>query len=287
MSIYLSGSVGYTLLEYNSMYVLLFADIHDGIEYCKQNNSEYIASFLNRHSNKNKILLEEIIREQFKLTELWPNAKHTQELKKLNQSNENIIPVDIRPMLIPFSWELIEEDIEMGNKTLDFYIGNLTQLFNEESDLFNKYLKDNIQSMTNKQNLLQSSKLSPLVHYNELKTIFEEFKLYYKDFMSKSIVYIKKNKIDILYRINNIISMIMEWYIVLLIHNDMKNTIIHVGLAHSNRILDLLTKVYRFKIISQVGINKMIEIPNNVPSACIMLPHNIQSVYNKKYGIIY
>ena len=56
MSIYLSGSVGYTLLEYNSMYVLLFADIHDGIEYCKQNNSEYIASFLNRHSNKNKIL---------------------------------------------------------------------------------------------------------------------------------------------------------------------------------------------------------------------------------------
>ena len=38
---FLSGSVGYTLLEYNNMFVLLFADIHDGIEYCKKNETFY------------------------------------------------------------------------------------------------------------------------------------------------------------------------------------------------------------------------------------------------------
>jgi len=78
--------------------------------------------------------------------------------------------------------------------------------------------------------------------------------------------------------------MIMEWYIILLIHNNTKNTIIHVGLAHSNRLLDLLVKVYRFKIIKQSGINQMSEIPNNIPSSCIMLPPDVTNMYNRKYG---
>jgi hypothetical protein len=284
MSIYLSGSVGYTLLKYKNMHVLLFADIHDGIEYCKQNNSEYIASYLNRNSTNSKVLLEEIIREKFKLTELWPNAKHTQELKKLNQENQNIIPIDIRPMLIPFSWELVSDDTDIGNKTLEFYIDNLNQLFNEKSILFKKYFQDKINSMIKQQETNNSSKLSPLVHYDELKNIFTRFKNRYEKLMDRSIIYIKKHKIDALHRINNIISMIMEWYIVLLIHNDVKNTIIHVGLAHSNRLLDLLTKVYRFKIKNQIGINEMKQIPNKIPSACIMLPHDISNMYNRKYG---
>ena len=78
--------------------------------------------------------------------------------------------------------------------------------------------------------------------------------------------------------------MIMEWYIVLLIYNDTTNKIIHVGLAHSNRLLDLLTLVYRFNIKYQTGINKMIEIPTNIPSACVMLPPDVTNMFRRKYG---
>lgn len=286
MTMYLSGSVGYSLLVYCNMHVLLFADIHDGVKYCTQSNSEFIASFLNRKSNNNQVLLEEIIREEFKLSELWPNAKHTQELKKLNQDNRKIIPVDIRPMLIPFSWELVDSNTELGESTLGAYINNIEQLFNEKSDLFKKYFQENIKIMTVKQNMVETSKISPMVHYNELKDIFKTFKNQYNDLMKNTILTIKKNNREVLYHINNLISMIMEWYIVLLIHNNTKNTIIHVGLAHSNRLLDLLTKVYRFKIISQVGINKMNQIPRNIPSSCIMLSSDVSNMYNRKYGFI-
>ena len=282
----LSGSVGYTLLEYNNMFVLLFADIHDGIEYCKKNDTEFIASFLNRTGNKqkNKILLEEIIREQFKLTELWPNAKHTQELKVLNKDNQNIIPVDIRPMLIPFSWELVSTNDNLGSIPLLVYINNLQKLFNQESTIYTKYFLPHIEEMKKRQTSITDSKLSPLIHFNELKLIFDEFKKNYIDSMDKPVYFLVKTNIQILYRINNLISMIMEWYIVLLIHTEMKNTIIHVGLAHSNRLLLLLQKVYRFKIISQTGINEMSQLSSSVPYACVMLSEDINNMYNRKYG---
>ena len=78
--------------------------------------------------------------------------------------------------------------------------------------------------------------------------------------------------------------MIMEWYIVLLIYNNSKYKIIHIGLAHSNRIYDILTQVYRFNCKYKIGINKMIEIPNNIPSACVMLPPDVTNMFNRKYG---
>ena len=116
--------------------------------------------------------------------------------------------------------------------------------------------------------------------------LFNEFKDQYKDMMGKNIIYIIKNKKEILYRINNIISMIMEWYIVLLIYNNSKYKIIHIGLAHSNRLYDILTQVYRFNCKYKVGINKMIEIPNNIPSACVMLSPDVTNMFNRKYGFI-
>ena len=290
---HISGSVGYTLLERDNMIVLLFADIHDGIEYCDQSKyNKFIAEWLNEKSYKYEILLEEIIREELKLTELWPNAKHTQELKHLNKNNSNITPIDIRPMLVPFSWELVETDSigstkptsQLGYNTLQFYINNLEKLFNQESYFFKKYFEDKIDTMKKNQDNVTGSKISPLVHYNELHKLFNEFKDQYKDMMDKNILYIIKNKKDILYRINNIISMIMEWYIVLLIYNNSKYKIIHIGLAHSNRLYDILTQVYRFNCKYKVGINKMIDIPNNIPSACVMLPPDVTNMFNRKYG---
>jgi hypothetical protein len=308
---HISGSVGYTLLERDNMIVLLFADIHDGIEYCDQSKyNKFIADWLNEKSDKYEILLEEIIREDLKLTELWPNAKHTQELKHLNKNNSKIIPIDIRPMLVPFSWELVKsvESVEsigstnresvksvksdnsttsqLGYNTLQFYINNLEKLFNQESYFFKKYFEEKIDTMKKNQSSVSGSKLSPLVHYNELHKLFNEFKDQYKEMMGKNIFYIIKNRKEILYRINNIISMIMEWYSVLLIYNNSKYKIIHIGLAHSNRLYDILTQVYRFNCKYKVGINKMIEIPNNIPSACVMLSPDVTNMFNRKYGFI-
>lgn len=288
---HISGSVGYTLLERDNMIVLLFADIHDGIEYCDQSKyNKFIAEWLNDKSYKYEVLLEEIIREDLKLTELWPNAKHTQELKHLNKNNSNITPIDIRPMLVPFSWELVETDSigsttsQLGYNTLQFYINNLEKLFNQESYFFKKYFEEKIDTMKKNQDNVTGSKISPLVHYNELNNLFNEFKDQYNELMGKNIFYIIKNKKEILYRINNIISMIMEWYIVLLIYNNSKYKIIHIGLAHSNRLYDILTQVYRFNCKYKVGINKMIEIPYNIPSACVMLPPDVTNMFNRKYG---
>ena len=283
---FLSGSVGYTLLEYNNMFVLVLADIHDGVEYCKKPDSEFIASFLDRIGNKltNKILLEEIIRDKFKLSELWPNSKHTQELKVLNDKNHNIIPIDIRPLLVPFSWELVNNNTIIGKCSLFVYINDLVKIFNKDSNTYRKYFSQHIDEMNHTQNTITASKISPVVHFHELKKIFDIFRNNYNDMMDKSIYFIQQNHITILNRINNIMSMLMEWYLVLLIHTNSKNTVIHVGLAHSDRLLLLLQKVYRFKIVSQSGINEMSQIKSSIPNACIMLPSDITNMYNRKYG---
>ena len=125
---YLSGSVGYTLLEKDNKFIFLLADIHDGVNYCKQ-NSVMIASYLDKISNNNVVLLEEIIENNFKLEDLWPTSKHTKELKKLNNDNDKIIPIDIRPMLIPFSWELVENNNKLGKMILLEYIKLLDDFF--------------------------------------------------------------------------------------------------------------------------------------------------------------
>jgi len=240
--------------------------------------------------NDNSVLLEEIVRDRFNLMELWPESLHTQELKKLSQMNEKIIPVDIRPMLIPFSWELVESNKKLGTTTLIQYIQLLDDFFNKKSYLYNKYIENIIENISSNK---KSSTISPLIHFNELKLLYDEFKTTYSFYMNKTILYIFNNMIDILNHINNMTSMIMEWYIILLVHNNSKNSIIHIGLAHSNKILDLLVEVYKFKIINTMGLNKMKDINmmglSNIDtnSSCIMIPQDIRKKYNKKYGFYF
>jgi hypothetical protein len=85
-----------------------------------------------------------------------------------------------------------------------------------------------------------------------------------------------KNELE---EINNITSMIMEWYILLLSINNNTNSILHLGLAHSNRILEFLLDVYSFYIIKQSGINMIEEINSNEPEACLMVPDDINNKF--------
>ena len=296
--IILSGSVGFTLLksknniENKDIYVLLLADIHDGVTYCKT-NSTMIAELLNSKSTKNSILLEEIFtpkedknkEEKVKLKALWPNSKHTNELQILNNTNDRITPIDIRPYLIPFSWELVNNsDSKLGKMELKKYIEPLENFFNKSLKFYNENIKDKVDMMNTIQSYNTGSKLSPSIHFEEIHKLFDDFKKEFEENMNNSIFILTTTNIIPLERINNLISLIMEWYTILLIHNNIKNIIIHCGLAHNQRLLDLLTKVYRFNIIQQKGINKMTDLPHDIPSACILLPSNVIGMFNNKYG---
>ena len=278
---YLSGSVGYTLLKHKSLnkYIFLLADIHDGVSYCS-NDSVMIDRWLSLKDN-NDILLEEAVRESFELTDLWPGAEHTQRLKKLNKSNKKIKPVDIRPLLIPFSWELLvyknNENKEQKNMTLEEYLSYINKIFNyKKSKLMIEYIVRELKKL-DAEGDNQMKKLL-LLHFQEMKTLYIEFINDNKLELKKTMKELFNSNPSLLEEINNIISTIMEWYILLLILNSKENCIIHLGLAHSNRILDFLTEVYSFEIIKKSGINVMDEI-NDEPKACLLVPDEINSKF--------
>jgi hypothetical protein len=284
---FVSGSVGYTLLKHKSMdksidkYVLVLADVHDGVSYCSQ-DSLMIDQFLNNNSINNEVLLEELFREKLNTKDLWPSSLHTQKLKQLNYNNPNIKPIDLRPMLLPFSWELSEISTELSQMTLSKYIEGIDNFLNKKNTkLFYKYILPEIRKLKDKEKF----RVSLITHFNEINEIFNEYKQKYNKYMDVKIIDLYNMNQNVLELINNILSMIMEWFILVCIHNSEKNTIIHLGLAHSDRIIELLTQVYQFKQISNIGINKIDDIKDN-PKSCIFMgniPDTNMLKYKNKY----
>ena len=272
------GSVGYTLLEKDNKKVLIFADIHDGVSYCNNPSTSISELFKNR---KNKILLEEAIQEEVKLKDLWPNSKHTQELKKLYyQNSDKIIPVDIRPLLVPFSWELIDTSKHLGEEfKFDMYLKNIYFFLTKRGKLYKKYVSTKLDLIKD-----YNTNRTLNIHFSEIKNFFHGFiKKKKGPFYKQKMIYIKNHHIDLLYDVNNIMSMIMEWYVILLIFTNDTESVVHVGLAHSNKINELLEKVYGFKKLDQKGINILEQIYNvETPSACILLPKDVHDMFNKK-----
>lgn len=269
----ISGSVGYTLLKRNDKYVLLLADVHDGVKYCEQ-DSVMIDNFLNVKENSN-ILLEEVLRENFTLTDLWPGSLHTQRLKQLNVKNHKIKPVDVRPMLLPFSWELIGMNKMNQNVSLQQYLSHLEDFFNYKSTRFNNnYIVPEMKKTFDKKNLI-------VKHFHVLKDAYDEFKKQNNKFMNTKMMYLYKNNSDILETLNNITSSIMEWYIIMLVHNSARNTIIHVGLAHSEQVLILLKGLYGFEIVENQGVNNMTHLHDTM-RACLVVSPEINNLFNRK-----
>jgi hypothetical protein len=279
---YLSGSVGYTLLQHNNKNfektILILADIHDGVSYCKQ-DSIMIDKWLTS-KDENDILLEEAVREEVSLTDLWPGAEHTQRLKTLNRTNKKIKPIDIRPLLIPFSWELLSTKNYPTNQasiTLDEYLIFIDSIFTlKNSKLMIKYIVPEIKKLYKDGNENINKKL--IIHFEEIRDLYFEYIKNNKELLKKPIIEIYKIDETILEEINHITSSIMEWYILLLIFNSRTSSILHMGLAHSNRIIDFLTEIYSFEIIKKSGINMMSEIKDN-PSACLLVPNEINSKF--------
>jgi hypothetical protein len=264
MNIY--GSLGYTILNNNNHNIIIFADMHDTLKSC--NDNIIISDWMKDKFNSSYILLEEVERiDDMKLGELWSTSKHTQELKKLYLNNPTkIIPVDIRPFLIPFSWE-INKDADM---TLYNYLIMIDNFFCIEDLHLSKKLK-----YYNKKLILVKTLGK---HFLAMKHIFYNFIIKYNKYL-----YLKLNEIndDILVQINELLDFIMEWFICSNINSLLdKSIILHAGLAHSQNIIVLLNKIYNYNIVYQNGVNYIDDVDENNINGCV----KILNKYTQLFG---
>ena len=263
---FLSGASGWDYLTDGKNNVIIFSDIHSNDSYCP-GTQLFIDEWLDQQIDFGLILLEEVKRKNVILKDLW-KAKHTQKLKNWylkNAKHKNVVPIDIRNLFIPFSWQLYPKKIQ-NKVTLKYYLQILyTFLF---FDVSNKssiaVLCDIIHDIRNKLNKLKLKakyRTGLTKHFNLIRTKF--FKLCQKhktkmnttidqwigDFIPWIGNYLFTNKsLPLLTEIEEILSAIMEWYTILnLLSSDVNYIIIHAGLAHTYNINYLLKHIYSFK----------------------------------------
>ena len=271
---YIYGLVGSSFLEKeyeNKKYkVLILADQHDTLPECP--NKINIADWFIKKLHTSKILLEEVPRiNENKLIELWANSSHTQELKNLFLTNNLISGVDIRPYMIPFSWEVLEEidDLDTDyNLTMIEFIREIDNFFS----LKNKYIISNLSNYN--VHILKNTLLGK--HFLLIKNKFEDYlkMLNHKKLLNKQVKYLYSKHNYELSILNNILDSIMEWYICgqIEISKD-KSIIIHAGLAHTEKINQWLKSHYGFQTKYNEGINNLNEVMTTTRNGCVSLKH--------------
>lgn len=348
------GSIGYTFLstKNNDMpeHILLLADMHSQLQHCS--NFKKISEWFNSKFKTSNILLEEVPRtKDIQLKGLFEESEHTTELRDLYLNNTDIIKaVDIRPYLIPFSWEFLTNEKELGNLKLNEYlklidsffmfehkkikedIGNIYRYGFDNVQQYiknnNKFLKNKLMNLNSKSSECDIVKLiniqggqgseayqSPLIreatsyhdqgdkenklniHFTVIKCIYKKFKIKYKNYLDHGLLDILQNNKNILEEINYHLDNIMEFYVILKIfalqedlkhptllikgaiaNSNKKNIIIHTGLVHSEKILDWLTNVYNYNIVSNYGVNNIDDI-SKITSGCFAMPKSINDKF--------
>lgn len=292
-TIYLNGSIGYTLLVKENIKILILADMHSKLPYCKENGifiSDWF-KFINKYikdTNNCLFLLEEVPRTGIELKELWPSSPHTQKLKDLYINNSHIIQgLDIRPLILPFSWELA---LQAPDTNLKDYL-NLIDLF---FTLNLKFINDDLKFI-NTPFFLKKNNLG--IHYINLKKKTRLFIKTNKYYLSKNIKELININNNLLEQINDITSDIMEWYsvakIIQGVNEKRKSIILHAGLAHTTNIIKLLKMYYGYNIENDFGLTDISDIENNNIndnniSGCLHLPFNIekQLIGGKLFGFL-
>jgi len=270
------GTIGFVFLTKGNHKIIILSDQHDTLPEC--DNKINIADWFKKKFNSSKILLEEVPREDNKLIELWKESPHTQELKKLYLDNPKIISgTDIRPFMIPFSWEVLGQ-IDIQNK--DYHL-NMIEFLKDIDNFFclqNTFIMNNLSNYN--VNILKDTLLGK--HYLLIKNKYEQLldELNNDELLTLQIRYVNENHNNKLSILNNLLDDIMEWYICAQInlYND-KSIIIHAGLAHTDKIIKLLQSHYNFEIKHQEGINNMNNIDVGTRSGCIQVPQEIDNQF--------
>jgi hypothetical protein len=259
----LYGSIGYTYLRNdvnNPKFILVLSDNHSKLPYC--NNYKMISDWLKEKSLTNNILLEEVPRNNVLLKELFAQSDHTQKLKELFINNPELIHgIDIRPMLIKFSWEILELT-NMPDITLELYLEEIDIFFNFYNENYNKDSKCYTQFKT-------------------IQNIYLEYKDKYNIYFNHQLLNIFNTNKFILEELNIILDNIMEFYTILNAFNsesDKKNIIIHTGLVHAEKIVFWLTSAYSYNIVEEKGITN-IETIETMPitNGCLELSKTIDN----------
>lgn len=276
------GTIGYTLLKNPNTEnkIIILADMHDRLPECGNNTN--ISDWFKSKFHSSKILLEEVPREKVTLQELWGESPHTQNLKNLFLTNQHIIhAVDIRPFLIPFSWEILSD-----SKTFDdqYYDIKLKKYLFSINNFFKLELNYLIEKLPNyKLEKLINTKLGE--HFLKIKKNWKIFLDNYQIYLNYQIRILYQNNHNLLDKVSDIINEIMEWYICANIElNSNKSIILHTGLAHSDKVLEWLTNHYNYELEKSSGINKMDEISLKPMSGCISLPDNIETQFGGMNG---
>jgi len=275
---YVYGSIGYVILKNKNNIIIIFADKHDTLLSCEKkiNIGDW---FLQKFKTSN-ILLEEVPREDNKLIELW-DAPHTQELKKLYLNNsELIIGVDIRPFMITFSWEILNDPDYYNNDTYNISIIAFLKQIDDFFSLKNEFVKKNLYNYNH--DCLNNTLLGD--HFLLIKTKYREFLkiLRSENLFNKKLKIIFDNSKNKLEMINKILDSIMEWYICAHIKiSKKKSIIVHAGLAHTDKIVDLLKEHYDFNVLYQTGINtlKEIDFTKTTTRGCINIPTSCNNMF--------
>ena len=283
-TIYLNGSIGYTLLVKENIKILILADMHSKLPYCKENGifiSDWF-KIINKYIKDTQnclFLLEEVPRIGIELKELWPSSPHTQKLKDLYINNSHIIQgLDIRPLIIPFSWELALES-NAPSLNLKEYL-NLIELF---FTLNLKFINDDLKFI-NTIFFLKKNYLG--IHYLNLKKKVRLFIKTNKYYLSKNIKELVIININLLEQINEITSEIMEWYsiakIIQGVNENKTSIILHAGLAHTTNIIKLLEMNYGYNKTNDFGLTDMSDIENineNNINGCLQVPNYIEKQF--------
>ena len=275
---YLSGATGYTILEKENKTVILLADIHDGVSYCLQNSSEKvdIDVFLKDKSSTHQVVLEESLNEMENLTDLWPNAVHTRKLKELKEKNDDILPTDIRPYLIPFSWQLAESNDNYKKLKINKYLYYFKIFFNKKGKVYERYIFPYYEYID------QNDRLQLINIFIFIEDLFLKT---YQKYDGLTIEEILSKDEDYMYSIDNINSLIMEYYILLLILSDKRDSVIHTGLAHSTRIKSILKEEFGYEIKEDHGMTHISQYTgSDSTKACILNP-KFSEFFSKKKNL--
>ena len=269
----ISGSIGYTFLKNLDInrIILVLSDRHDKIIGCSPDSeSSEISDWISENLDSSKILLEEVPRNKVVLEELWKGSSHTQNLKNLFLSNpEKITPVDIRPYLIEFSWELINSDPSYNLKLIQYF---------REFDNFMALKNNFVQSILKNYNVESLNNMALGAHFISIKNKYKLFIYRNKKFLKIDLIHIYNNNIEILEDFNDLLNDTMEWYICACIQLHDKPIILHTGLAHSEHVVKLLIQYYNYKIIESNGVNHLNDTHPNI-IGCIQLPDRIGNLF--------
>jgi len=262
------GSTGYTILYNKSLdcEILLLSDNHDEkIKQCNPNKKDdiQINDYLKGLLDKNYIIMVEEVpfrADKTTLIGLWDNSDHVKNVRNFyenNIANKNLIPFDIR-------FELIDsfDPIDYNVLTLKNYIKNIYKFFMLEHDFFNDLI-------------LYSKKIDDSV----IKRYYIKLMIKFLNFCERNKIYLNniiksiENKDILIEKIQDLVSDIMEFYILIKLYDLVKlnkKIVIYSGLFHIHNIEVLLIKYYNFIMIEQYGKMNMEEKDDN---QCIIKPN--------------